>query len=137
MQETFARVWKHIGEASATPPDRIRFWVLAIAKNQFRDFQRRQAVRQRTETALKEQAEREEPRGNPARIVEMRTEQERIAAAICDLPEPLRVMLTLRLAGELTSEEIGALLNRPAGTVRYQLSQARKILAKSLEKEGF
>ena len=48
------------------------------------------------------------------------------------LPDDLRVVLVLSVLGERTSAEIGAILGRPPGTVRYQLSQARKRLAEQL-----
>jgi RNA polymerase sigma-70 factor, ECF subfamily len=41
-------------------------------------------------------------------------------------------VLVLQVLDERTSAEIGELLGRPAGTVRYQLSQARKRLAVEL-----
>lgn len=52
--------------------------------------------------------------------------------AIRALPEDLRVVLVLSVVGERTSTEVGELLGRPAGTVRYQLAEARRRLAHSL-----
>ena len=135
LQETFLRVWKHIGEVDAIPAERQRFWLLAIARNQIRDLQRRQSVRQRTETALRDQIERRELQVNPAQIVEAKAQKERLDAAICALPEALCVVLTLHIVGEMTSAEVGEVLNRPAGTIRYQLSQARGLLTKALQHE--
>jgi len=56
--------------------------------------------------------------------------------AIRRLPEHLRTVLVLQVLGERTSAEIGEMLDRPAGTVRYQLSQARKRLAEELRLLG-
>ena len=39
----------------------------------------------------------------------------------------------MRVLDERTSTEIGELLGRPAGTVRYQLTQARRRLAVDLQ----
>ena len=52
--------------------------------------------------------------------------------AIQRLPEELRVVLVMAVLDGRTSSEIGALLGRPAGTVRYQLAQARQQLARDL-----
>ncbi|MGH3322132.1 MAG: sigma factor-like helix-turn-helix DNA-binding protein [Streptosporangiaceae bacterium] len=56
-----------------------------------------------------------------------------VASAIRALPEELRVVLTMHTVGELTSAQIGAALDQPAGTVRYKLALARKQLATILE----
>jgi len=61
-----------------------------------------------------------------------RNELEVLDAAIARLPEALRTVLVLQVLGDRTSAEIGELLGRPAGTVRYQLAQARRRLAEEL-----
>lgn len=48
------------------------------------------------------------------------------------LPEDLRVVICMRYLGEMNSSEIGETLERPAGTVRYQLGRARVLLAREL-----
>jgi len=48
------------------------------------------------------------------------------------LPEDLRTVLLMQVLGEMSSTEIGRLLQRPPGTVRYQLSVARRQLAKEI-----
>jgi RNA polymerase sigma-70 factor (ECF subfamily) len=52
--------------------------------------------------------------------------------AIANLPEDLRTVLALHAIANLNSREIGELLGRPPGTVRYQLSQARHLLTEAL-----
>jgi RNA polymerase sigma-70 factor (ECF subfamily) len=49
------------------------------------------------------------------------------------LPEALREVLVLHVLGDRNSTEIGAALGRPAGTVRYQLAEARRLLARALD----
>jgi RNA polymerase sigma-70 factor (ECF subfamily) len=58
-----------------------------------------------------------------------------VDAAIRDLPEDQRVILSMATAGGLTSRQIGEAIGEPAGTVRYRLSQARKQLAAALDLE--
>jgi RNA polymerase sigma factor (sigma-70 family) len=52
--------------------------------------------------------------------------------AIQRLPDELRVVLVLHVLDGRNSTEIGALLGRPPGTVRYQLAEARHRLAREL-----
>ncbi len=52
--------------------------------------------------------------------------------AILRLPKRLRLVLSLHVVGGLTSAESGELLGEPPGTVRYRLSQARRMLADAL-----
>ena len=53
-------------------------------------------------------------------------------AAIDALPPTLRDVVTLAYGAGQTHAEIGQRLGRPAGTVSYQLSKARGLLATSL-----
>ena len=52
--------------------------------------------------------------------------------AIRQLPEEQRVAVTMAAAGGLTSAQIAAALDVPAGTVRYRLSLARRTLSAAL-----
>ena len=71
----------------------------------------------------------------PHRQAEARERLARLDAAIGQLPEEQRVILSMATAGGLTSAQIGQALGEPAGTVRYRLSQARKQLAAALDLE--
>jgi RNA polymerase sigma-70 factor (ECF subfamily) len=132
LQETFLRVWRHINDARQVPADRQRFWLFAIARNLLLDYGRRQAARRRCEEALRESAAIRVREGDPADAVIARETAAAVDAAIARLPDDLRLVLTLHLVGGLTSAEIGSSLNRPAGTVRYQLSRARQRIAQEL-----
>ena len=57
---------------------------------------------------------------------------ERMRAAIDRLPSPCRETLVLRLSGELSYEEIAAVLNVPVGTVRSRLHHAVRALRAAL-----
>ena len=56
-----------------------------------------------------------------------------IRGAIGRLPEKLRTIFTMSVLAGLSSAEISERLEIPAGTVRYQLSLARKQLAQNLQ----
>jgi RNA polymerase sigma-70 factor (ECF subfamily) len=114
----------HIETLRHIPVERRRFWLFAIAKNILADYYRRRSVRNRYEMRMMESA-----RGwDTLLAVENGETLTAIDQAIRRLPENLREVLALRTMGEMSSEEIGEVLGRPAGTIRYQLSQARKMI---------
>ena len=57
-----------------------------------------------------------------------------VGEAIRRLPEPQRVALAMAAAGGMTSAELAAALGVPAGTVRYRLSLARRVVAEALDR---
>ncbi|HZP83570.1 MAG TPA: sigma-70 family RNA polymerase sigma factor [Chthonomonadaceae bacterium] len=132
LQETFVRVWRNRAQVRQVPPERRRFWLFAVARNIAADYHRRRAVRQRHEAALPETERAGDLAADPARTVEARETASAVDAAIARLPETLRTVLTLHLVGEMTSVEIGAALKKSPGTVRYQLAEARKRIAREL-----
>jgi RNA polymerase sigma-70 factor, ECF subfamily len=133
LQETFLRVWRHLDDARQVPAERQRFWLFAIARNLLLDHRRRQAARSRLEVNLQERIAIQPANGDPAQTLFARETAAAVDAAIAALPEDLRLVLTLHLMGEMTSAEIGQSLNRPAGTIRYQLSIARQRIAQALK----
>lgn len=134
LQETYTRVWQHLNQAWEIPAERRRYWLLATARNLVLDMRRRQEVRSRHEIVLQEQARQSPLADNPEATVLRKEQMSAIDTAIAALPDDLRLVLTLHLLGEMTSAQIGDLLHRPAGTVRYQLAQARKLLAARLRR---
>jgi RNA polymerase sigma-70 factor (ECF subfamily) len=133
LQETFLRVWRHLDDARQVPAERQRFWLFAIARNLLLDHWRRQAVRARGEEFLREDIAAQPVGNDPAKAVIAKETAAAVDAAIAALPDDLRLVLTLHLVGGLTSAEIGKNLQRPAGTVRYQLSRARQCIAQALK----
>jgi DNA-directed RNA polymerase specialized sigma24 family protein len=55
---------------------------------------------------------------------------------VLDLPEDLRTILLMQVLGEMSSFQIGEVLGKPAGTIRYQISLARKRLAEEIRLIG-
>ena len=136
LQETFLRAWRRLSEIAPLPPDRQRAWLFAVARNLAIDSYRAGAARQAAEAALRHQATTAEATvAGPHRTAESRERLAKLDAAIRDLPEEQRVILSMATAGGLTSRQIGEALGEPAGTVRYRLSQARKQLAAALDLE--
>jgi len=133
LQETFVRAWRNLDLLLGLPEARQRAWLFAIGRNLVIDQYRGRAARTAAHDALTVAAQLAAPAAESAeQVVERAGELRLIEAAIGRLPEDLRTVLVLQVLGERTSAEIGELLGRPAGTVRYQLSRARKRLAQEL-----
>jgi RNA polymerase sigma-70 factor (ECF subfamily) len=133
LQEAFVRAWRNTETLLGLAPPRQRAWLFAVARNLVIDQYRGQAVRTATQDALIAATDpAEHLSAGPEATVERDQELELVDRAIKRLPEQLRTVLVLQVIGERTSAEIGELLGRPAGTIRYQLSEARKRLAEEL-----
>jgi RNA polymerase sigma-70 factor, ECF subfamily len=133
LQEAFVRAWRNLDLLLALPPARQRSWLFSIARNLVIDQYRSRATRAAAHDALVAAlGPDEQVSEGPERLVERDRELRLVDEAIGRLPEPLRTVLVLQVLDGRTSAEIGALLGRPAGTVRYQLSRARKRIAEDL-----
>lgn len=129
LQEAFVRVWRNLGTLAILTPPRQRAWLFAVARNLVVDQYRSRAARSAAHDALAASLDpAEQVADSPEVTAERDRELEMVDEAIARLPEGLRVVLLLQVVGERTSAEIGELLGRPAGTIRYQLSRARKQL---------
>lgn len=127
LQEISLRVWRHIGELRSMEPDKRSFWLFAVAKNIVRDHYRRRSTRD--EISIDEVSIADEASGDPLRELEAKETASLIDIAIRRLPDDLRTVLTMHVIGSMNSIEIGKALCRPAGTVRYQISEARRRIA--------
>jgi RNA polymerase sigma-70 factor (ECF subfamily) len=57
--------------------------------------------------------------------------------AIRALSSKLRDALLLALAGDYTYEEIGVMVGAPVGTIKWRVSEARRLVKKQLKAHGF
>jgi RNA polymerase sigma-70 factor (ECF subfamily) len=133
LQEAFVRAWRNLEMLLTLTAARQRAWLLATARNLTIDQYRGRATRATAQEALVATLDSaDQVSEGPERIVERDRELRLVDVAIRRLPEALRTVLVLQVLDGRTSAEIGELLDRPAGTVRYQLSQARQRLAEEL-----
>jgi RNA polymerase sigma-70 factor (ECF subfamily) len=133
LQELFLRAWRSIQSLEALPPERHVYWLYSVARNLVVDAYRRRAAADAAQQRLRH-APVEFASAPEADAV--RNEQTaELDAAIRRLPDDLREVLVLQVVGERTSTQIGEIVGRPAGTVRYQLAQARRLLATELRLE--
>ncbi len=133
LQETFIRAWRHLDVLRELPADRQRYWIFAVAKHALTDHYRKEAAREVANRAYaREPGPSTSPSDEPGHDLERREEVELLDRAIRRLPEDLRALIAMQVIGGMTSGQIGEALDRPAGTVRYQLSLARRELARQV-----
>ena len=59
-----------------------------------------------------------------------------IRAAITGLQPKLRDTLLLAQSGDYTYEEIGAMVGAPVGTIKWRVSEARRVVRRRLHARG-
>ncbi|MFC4811790.1 RNA polymerase sigma factor [Paenibacillus sp. GCM10023250] len=134
LQDVFLKTWNRIEAVAAVPADERLYWLFAVASNRLKDQYRRSANRKRAEERL-EAGPGAAPGAAPGDLSGVLAGRERmreLEAQIGRLPEELRGLLLMKVLGGLSSVQIGAAMGLPAGTVRYKISQARKLLADGL-----
>jgi RNA polymerase sigma-70 factor (ECF subfamily) len=113
LQETFLAAAANPAKLSAAWSERA--WLIGIARNLLREHHRRE--RRQPRPLLDEQSP----------VVEQAREDEQLQAlraAVARLPDYQREVLELRLAQELSYEEIAEALEIPIGTVRSRIHNA-------------
>lgn len=77
--------------------------------------------------------------GGPSQEDELVTSdfQRRLKPLIASLPKKLRDALLLAGSGDHTYEEIGQMLKIPTGTVKWRVSEARKVLKQKMSAMGY
>ena len=63
--------------------------------------------------------------------------QRRLKPLIASLPKKLRDALLLACSGDHTYDEIGQMLKIPTGTVKWRVSEARKVLKQKMTSMGY
>jgi len=137
MQETYARAWRGIRAARAMGFDAGRLWLMRIARNLLTDHYRRSAAGAGAEERMRREAAAAPAHAEPpGEAYDARERVRRVGEAIRRLPAELREPLLMQAVGGLNSSEIGKLCGLPAGTVRYRISAARRMLREMLGEEG-
>jgi RNA polymerase sigma-70 factor, ECF subfamily len=136
LQDAFVRAWRAMATLEELSSERQRMWLFAVARNLVIDQYRTRATRRSIDATVARGESDAETTAPPADVdVLTRERLDSLDRAIRELPEDLRVVLVLHAVGERNSTEIGELLGRPPGTVRYQLAEARRRLARELHLE--
>jgi RNA polymerase sigma factor CnrH len=133
VQETRVAIWKALDTYDVRRP--FDAWVTSIALNKCRDWGRRQAVRARLLSQLRDQSLWQEDAlhgRSPEKII---AEQEGISAllrALAALPRQFRQPLELTVFGELSQSDAGRALQMTAKAVENRVRRARGRLADAL-----
>ena len=120
MQQTFYLGFRRLDTLAA--PERLRAWLLSIARNCVRDYHRRQAREARLQLA----AAREKTPATPTWIWE----------EVDALTAPLAQVLRLCYQQGCTYAETAARLGVSVATVRGRLYEARRALRRRLKEDG-
>jgi RNA polymerase sigma-70 factor (ECF subfamily) len=130
-QEGFVKAWRALPRFRAGAP--FRPWLLAIVANEARN--RRRAAGRRAGLALRaaELAERDPAAPSPEAQLLTALRRDALLAALAELDERDRSVLTCRYLLELSEEETAAALGCRRGTVKSRTSRA---LARLREQVG-
>jgi len=123
-QQVFIKVWQKLPTVRASSFDS---WLYRITVNAAIDTLRRQPAAEPLSAQIASLAR------SPEESTVQFSEQERVRAAVAQLPERTRAALILREYEGLSYKEIATMLEIPVGTVMSRLHYARKILRESLE----
>lgn len=116
-------------------PARFRVWVYRIVSNKCRDWIRRRALRRHA--AQEQQAVATAGRRAAEQPTLAETDETaELRAALRQLPDEQRAMLSLHYLDGLSVAEIADALDLPAGTVKSRLFTARLRLRKSLQERN-
>jgi len=74
---------------------------------------------------------------SPEQAAEQEQLRHGIRRAIRALSPKLRDALLLAQAGEYSYEEIGAMVRAPTGTIKWRVSEARRVIRKHLKEHGY
>lgn len=132
--DAFLRAYRALDEYS---PARIRTlrlrpWLLTIARNHWRNTLRDSSRRPVT-AALEPMHDPPDPREDVARIVGERETTRELMKLVTLLPEEQRDAVVLRHVLNLPVAEVAAILGRPEGTVKSQVSRGLRRLRELYE----
>jgi RNA polymerase sigma-70 factor, ECF subfamily len=129
-QDAFIRAWERLAELRE--PERFGPWLCGIVRNLAIDALRRKRVTQPL-AAGQRVVHPERWTSDPLEQVDRRETESRLAAAITSLDEQSRMVVVMRYYEDLSSKEIGKLLEMSPAAVDMRLSRARKQLRMVLE----
>lgn len=122
VQETFIRVWRYL--PSYRNEGSFEGWIIRICRNVAKDFVRKNP----------EQSEVTDIFEAPAHNIDARSD---VVAAINQLSNDHRQVVTLCLVLGYAYEEAADILEVPVGTVRSRISRARETLQEKLADEYY
>lgn len=135
-EEVFQETWMSLIRSQSEQREAVRFqtWLYQIGRNRLIDHWRKSGRHQAGHDEYDEQQHApHDPQPNPEQQLSLSRDQERLQAALDDLPAEQREVFLLRAHGDLELTEIAELTQTPAETVksrlRYALQKLRRLLA--------
>jgi len=130
-QDGFVKAWRALGRFRDGAP--FRPWLLQIVANEARNCRR--SAGRRAHLALR--AATEHPSGDAAPSPEAALlsaqQREGLLAAVNELPEDQRSVITLRYFVGLSEQEVADALDLPTGTIKSRTSRALERLRESYD----
>ncbi|MEO7200611.1 MAG: RNA polymerase sigma factor RpoE [Dokdonella sp.] len=131
-QEAFIRAYRAIGNFRGDSAFYTWMYKIAIntAKNHLVSMARRPPIGdvEIEDAALLDGGDRLRDRATPERELMRQEIEQTVFATVKELPEELRVAITLREVDGLSYEEIAETMNCPIGTVRSRIFRAREAI---------
>lgn len=135
-EEIFQDTWLSLIRSESLQREAVLFktWLYQIARNRLIDHWRKQGRRQELQDEFDEQLHAPfSGAADPEQQLSLSRDQQRLQAALADLPAEQREVFLLRAHGDLQLHEIAELTRTPAETVksrlRYALQKLRRLLA--------
>lgn len=132
-QDVFVRVYRNLDRYR---PGTFEGWLYRITRNLFLDRVRRRSRLRMEPLPVGDWREPCEPGPGPAERAEERILDDRLEAALAELPATFRTAVVLCDIRGLTYEEIVATTGWPMGTVRSRIHRGRKLLRQRLSRRG-
>ena len=127
-QEAFFKAFRSL--ATFKPGAKFSTWIFSIAYHACCD-----RLARRKRFSREELADKADPGPGPAAVAELRDEARSLRAAIDELPEKYRTVITLYHLQGKQYDEIARVLELPMGTVKTHLFRAKELLRKALMSE--
>ena len=141
-EEVFQETWLSLIRSDSQQREAVLFktWLYQIGRNRLIDHWRKTGRKQALQEAYDEQQHgAADPAPGPEQQCLLSSDQQRLQAALADLPEEQREVFWLRARADRELHEIAALTRSPAETVtsrlRYALQKLRRVLADPLVAE--
>ncbi len=134
-EEVFQETWLSLIRTDSDIRQQVQFktWLYQIARNRLIDHWRRQGRKTALHDSYDEAEHgRADPTAGPEQQLSFSRDQQRLAAALADLPAEQREVFLLRAQGDLELHEIAELTATAQETVksrlRYALQKLRRLL---------
>ena len=128
-QEASLRAFRFFGSFRG---ENARAWLLAIVRNTFYTWLRKNRPPENTVAIDAETLDLEDASANPEAVNPRFADADAVRRAIADLPVEFREIVVLRELEGFSYKEIAELAEVPIGTVMSRLARARKLLQKRL-----